>query len=325
VYRAIALFLLGTLAVFIVSACGVQIDKSNVTVGDVPSPVAYRLVKHALGETKVPINPQRVVALDSTSLEAAIALEVKLVGATTWTGSGNAGSFPSFFKPEQIASVEYLGDENQPNLEKILALKPDLLLGSTFNGEQIYAQLKQIAPTVMYELYDGQRVMPWQESFELYAEALGKTVEAKKIISNYEQRVARFRQQMGDRLAQTEVSVVRFMPEGVQLLLKSIFVGNILQDVGLPRPPSQNKDKPQERISLEYLPKLGGDVIFVAQSDPEATLYQKVTSNPLWQQLDAVASGKVYEVNYEYWIGGSGAIAANLVVDDLFKYFVARE
>ncbi|UKO96864.1 hypothetical protein [Nostoc sp. UHCC 0870] len=43
--------------------------------------------------------------------------------------------------------------------------------------------------------------------------------------------------------------------------------------------------------------------------------------HPLWKQLNAVQAGKVYKVENSYW-GGSGYIAANLVLDDLFKYLV---
>ncbi|PSB23096.1 iron-siderophore ABC transporter substrate-binding protein, partial [filamentous cyanobacterium CCP2] len=41
---------------------------------------------------------------------------------------------------------------------------------------------------------------------------------------------------------------------------------------------------------------------------------------PLWSTLSAVQQGRVYEVP-GYWIG-DGPIAANAVIDDLFKYLV---
>ncbi|HEY9299988.1 MAG TPA: iron-siderophore ABC transporter substrate-binding protein, partial [Phormidium sp.] len=46
----------------------------------------------------------------------------------------------------------------------------------------------------------------------------------------------------------------------------------------------------------------------------------ELKSDPLWQGLKAVQQNKIYQVS-SHWIG-SGTIAANLVVDDLFKYLI---
>ncbi|MEM8832349.1 MAG: hypothetical protein AAGE96_23865 [Cyanobacteria bacterium P01_G01_bin.19] len=44
---------------------------------------------------------------------------------------------------------------------------------------------------------------------------------------------------------------------------------------------------------------------------------------PLWQQLKAVREGQVYIVDANIWEGGN-PIAANLVLDDLYKYLVEK-
>lgn len=315
VCRAIGLFLLGTITVFIISACHQQVDQnatSNISVAasGAPSPAAARVVKHALGETKVPVNPQRVVTLESSSLEAALVLGFKPVGAASWVGGGHVGDLPSFLK-EEIEGTKYLGKLDQPNLEKIALVQPDLILGDRFAHENIYNRLKQIAPTVLY----GQQSMIWKDYFRSYAEALGKTAEAEKILSDYNQRVAQLKQQMGERFASTQVSLVRFLPGEVRLYTKDFLKESILQE----------KNLKWQVISLESIPELDNDVIFLVQSEPDATLYQRFTSNPLWQQLGAVKSGRVYQVNYEYWIGGDGPISANLILDDLFRYLVEKK
>lgn len=43
-------------------------------------------------------------------------------------------------------------------------------------------------------------------------------------------------------------------------------------------------------------------------------------TNPLWQKLKAVQNNRVYLVP-DYWIG-SGILAANAIVDDLYKYLL---
>jgi iron complex transport system substrate-binding protein len=43
------------------------------------------------------------------------------------------------------------------------------------------------------------------------------------------------------------------------------FSGQILNDVGLPRPPAQDKEKVNENVSLELIPQMGGDAIFLVK------------------------------------------------------------
>ncbi|MDM9382600.1 hypothetical protein QUB80_18030 [Chlorogloeopsis sp. ULAP01] len=69
-----------------------------------------------------------------------------------------------------------------------------------------------------------------------------------------------------------------------------------------------------------------GDLIFL-QQHPQADNYQHyqhITNHPLWLQLNAVQPGKVHEVSDDYWHRGS-YIAANRILDDLFKYFVDKQ
>jgi len=45
---------------------------------------------------------------------------------------------------------------------------------------------------------------------------------------------------------------------------------------------------------------------------------EQLKASPLWRNLKAVKENKVYVVP-SYWIG-SGMLAANAIIDDLFKY-----
>jgi iron complex transport system substrate-binding protein len=224
-----------------------------------------------------------------------------------------------------MEGIEYLGHDVQPNLEKLLALKPDLILGSDSSQEQTYDRLSQIAPTVLTQGSGEWTPNTWKEDFELYAEALGKTDVAEQILQNYNQRINDFKEQMGDRLSRTRVSVLHFEPGQVRIYMKASYIGGVLQDCGLPRPASQDKDEWSQLISLEQLSDVDGDVIFVTEINPQETSYQEFINNPLWQQLKAVQSNQVHEVNYRYWIGGAGPISSNLVLDDLFRYLVEDE
>ncbi|WP_257235802.1 hypothetical protein [Nostoc sp. 'Peltigera malacea cyanobiont' DB3992] len=73
-----------------------------------------RLFKHELGESCVPINPQRVVVAEQITLEPLIALGLKPIGIPDATFVGSKANFLK----SQMAGITYIGKEGQLNLEK---------------------------------------------------------------------------------------------------------------------------------------------------------------------------------------------------------------
>jgi len=278
---------------------------------------AGRTVKHAMGETEIEGTPKRVVVLDTGELDSAMTLGVTPVGSVEAVeGLG----YPSYL--EGTEGIENVGTIEQPNLEKIAALEPDLILSSKLRHEKIYDQLSRIAPTVFSETVG----VTWKENFELHAEALNKTEQAERIEKDYRDSITEFKRAMGDDLEETEVSVVRFMPGDTRIYQKENFIGTVLEDAGLPRPPSQDvAEFALLNVSAEFISKMGGDVIFVTVYAAEKdTAKAKITSDPLWQKLEAVREDRVYEVSDDLWMLGLGYTAADGVMDDLEKYLVER-
>jgi iron complex transport system substrate-binding protein len=274
-----------------------------------------RIVKHAMGETAVPLHPQRVVVLDSGELDAAVALGVTPVGSfTLFEGEG----FLSYLK-EKLAGVQPVGTISPPNLEAIAALKPDLILSNKTRHEAIYDKLSAIAPTV----FAASVGAVWRDNFKLYAEALGREQEGAQVIAAYEARLAAFKQGMGDRLT-TQVSVLRVVEDGVRIIHEQMYIGVILADAGLARPSSQEQDDRFALVSLEQIPDMDGDVIFVSYYGKNDAAFKQLLAQPLWKANKAVAAGKVYPVDDDAWQTGLGYVAANLVIDDLER-FLLRE
>ena len=272
-----------------------------------------RTVGHAMGEAEIEGTPKRVVVLDTGELDSAMSLGVTPVGAVEAVeGLG----LPSYL--EGTGEIENVGTIEEPNLEKIATLEPDLILSSKLRHEAIYDQLSQIAPTVFTETTG----VTWKSNFDKHAEAMNREAEAKKIMDDYGRRTEEFRESMGDRLEETEVSVVRFLPGETRIYQKESFVGTVLEDAGLPRPPAQDVDEfALLNVSEEEIPKMDGDAIFATvYGVPKDSTQGNVTSDPLWQRLDAVREDRVYEVSDDLWMLGIGPTAANGVLDDLEKH-----
>ncbi len=105
---------------------------------------------------------------------------------------------------------------------------------------------------------------------------------------------------------------------------KSLFIGQVLADVGVKRPATQDVDNSSEQLSLETISQLDADVIFVIESNPAEAKYQALVDTPLWHQLRAVQNERVYAVPFDLWIGGWTINGAHAVLDQIEIYLLAE-
>lgn len=300
------------------SACSVWRAPSSESAA--PIPENGRRVSHAMGETVVPEVPQRVIILGPVA--DALALGVKPVGASLMGIPQRADREKlSPMLGDRTQSIAVLGDTGQPNLEKMQSLNPDLILGAKGIHSGIYQRLSQIAPTVVIDA--SSHASQWKDYVLKGAEAIGKQAEAEQLIQQYQQRIEQFKAAMGDRLDTTQVSLVRFRPDQFRLYQRGSFAGAILHEAGLTLSESQrNNRRPFEHLSLETIPQMDGDVLFIMQDNPEESTLASVKTHPLWSRLSVVQQDQVYEVSLDAWFLNAGIVSAHLILNDLFRTLV---
>lgn len=286
-----------------------------------------RVVQHLMGKTIVPAHPQRVVVLSGRCLENALALGIKPIAASKLFVS----QLQRLVGPlSGIEDVDWLS----PSIEKVLFLKPDLILGMHFH-QDIYPLLSHIAPTV---LAPPGASGAWKESFAFTASVLGKTKTAQQVMDNYYARLKQFKAKMGDRLNTILVSVAELRTDALWLWAKASFSGVILKDAGVARPYSQTLDS-QATLSLgggpaayalseELLSELDGDILFLVSEDALGKrdlhpILEQLKTEALWSKLKVVQQEKVHEVGF-YWVQ-FGPLAANRMIDDLERYLVKQQ
>ena len=96
-----------------------------------------KTVQTTNGEVVIPTSPQRIVAEEY--IASLLVLDVKPVGAPGL-------ALENYYLKDALKDVGEIGDYGKPSIEKIIALKPDLII--TGNGEN-YDALSKIAPTVV--------------------------------------------------------------------------------------------------------------------------------------------------------------------------------
>lgn len=307
-----SLFRLRTVAALVVvgglTACGPSAGETaseTAVPGATPGAEQTRLVEHAMGSTEVPGDVERVVVLDSPHLDAALSLGVTPVGSVQ---SDVAAGLPAYLG-DRTEGIEVVGTIQEPSLEAISELDPDLILSAQVRSEQIYDRLSQIAPTVLTDYEDG-----WEENFLLIAESLGRQEEGEQALADYGERAA----QIGEEInaGDTTASIVRFLPDETRIYGPGTFSGSVLTDIGLQLPELEYDEYGMVYISPEQIELADADAIFhTAYGDPAQTTRGSVTS--LWGNLAAVQAGCEFAVEDDEWMLGIGLIGAGIILDEV--------
>ncbi|KKI93393.1 iron siderophore-binding protein [Bacillus sp. SA1-12] len=322
----LSLFVL-SIVMLLLAACGNNAEEEGTESQgaeggtDAKTEEAYT-IEHAMGSTEIKGTPKKVVILTNEGTEALLAMGVKPVGAV----QSHLGEPWYEHISKDMEGVEVVGTESEVNIEAIAALQPDLIIGNKMRQEKVYEKLSAIAPTVFSETLRGD----WQENFKLYAKALNREEEGKKVIDEFEAHVSEVKETAGDKLDQS-VSVVRFMAGLTRVYYTDTFSGVIFDKLGLKHSSTVQElftDNPDDlfvrEVGKEVIPQMDADILFyftfAPPGDTEATKTEEEwTNDPLWKNLNVVKEGKAYKVDDAIWNTAGGVIAANKLLDDLEK------
>lgn len=278
-----------------------------------PLQAAPRTIDGVYGSVELDGAPQRVVALGDNALDAALSLDVQPLGTLASRGGNDV---PEYLKTK-AGKIALVGSVREPNLEAILALQPDLILASSELPSELYAKLSQMAPTIVPK---GGTFQDWRVTYNTYALALDKTEQAEQHIAEIDKRIDALRQHLPQG---QKVSVVRWNPQGPFIMSSHLFVGQLLQSMGLQASElaTEQKRKPHSDIlSLENLSKVDADWIFLATLNPDGRkALDDARQQPAFTRLNAVKNNRVISVDGQIWSSSSGYLAAQHILDDVEK------
>ena len=269
----------------------------------------------------VPAEAKRIVTLDPLlTLGLLIELEAPIV-ATPYMAIQDEQVL-DFIKQAKMVD---LGNPREPSLERVAALKPDLIFGSTEGHASIYETVSKIAPTVLLDHTD------WKKYRQRVAQITGREGKADEALAAYEKRVAAIRERMKDK--DLTVSTVRFAPGRFVVFLdgpSAYAPFAVLHEAGVKRTPYETVTDGTivKRPDWEELANLDGDILLYVsasgfESGPDDALEKEVTGNPLWQLLPAVQNGRAHRVDRATWQSFHGIASAHRILDDIERYILA--
>lgn len=304
-------------------------------------------LQHDRGETKVCGQPKKIVALGPNMLEMLLALDVRSVGYADYFPL----PFSKFDRPSQ--QIPFLGERvtnqpinigsaDDPSLEAIARLQPDLILGDVYSNQDEYDLLSQIAPTLLFTYAVDDE---WQEQIRSIAKALGKSEQAERVIAKHTERIAQAQkalQPIVSKYPRVLLLGSERLEQGIQIdpYNHDSYCSALMADLGFQivfPPNSEGKEAQGGNVSLELLPQLAADSIFVEAynsnfSNPEkdvvnnqiASVKQQWNSNTIAQSLPASKSDRVYFISAYLCRAMPGPIGAEIFLDRLQQQLSLR-
>ncbi|MCL1701887.1 ABC transporter substrate-binding protein [Lysinibacillus sp. Bpr_S20] len=243
-----------------------------------------------LGEKyELAANVKNIVAASLESMEDAAMLGIKPVGVLDI-----GGKIPAYLASE-LEGAELVGNKMTPNTEAILKLNPDVILGSSKYPEEMAEKVNKIQTMIPYSHVSTN----WKENLTLLAQLSGKEDEAKKIIADYEAKVADSQVKSKEQLADKQILVIRVRGGIMYIYPASVYLNPVLyEDLGAPIPEVLKTAKAQAELSLETLAEVNPDAIFLQFEESENAdapkALEELQKNPIFASLKASQNNQVF-------------------------------
>ena len=283
-----ALRVIGAATVLVLASFGLSACASGDTASQASGET--RTVTDALGETEIPVDPQRIVATDFFSSSVLVDVGVTPVGVMQ--GIEEPGSRPERYI-EALDGVTQVSTYAEINVEKVLDLDPDLIIvDAAFPEPETIERLSAIAPLFHVDLTGS-----WSDRALSVADAAGRLDVAKEQQAEYNDRAAEISETYRDVLDANPLAVISLHPN--EATWASYAPG------GWPTPawvdidakfrtPTGGEAKTSDEwawISDEQLEKLDNAGMIIALEPEQLKRYE---GNTVWESLPAVKSGNLF-------------------------------
>lgn len=263
---------------------------------------------------------KRVVVLEWGEAEMVASLGVMPVGVADTAG------YKAWDTAVALdASVKDVGKRGEPSVDAIVALNPEVVIMAAERDSTVVPQLEKYVPVVVTKSSDAARNFDrLREDLKMIAQAVGKTAEADKLLSEMDTKLADGRKALAAKAgtpffmadAWLEGSTVSIRPFG-----KGSLVSDTAEQLGLKNAWTGQVD-PQwglGQTDVEGLTALTdpNTVLFYSASEDDV-FTTGLAQNPVWQRLPFVAAKKVHKLEPGTWTFG-GPKSVGHIADQIVK------
>lgn len=291
------------------------------------SAAAYPLtIEHAVGETTLEEKPEKIVVLEWVYGENLLALDIQPIGMADIEGYNAWVNV----EPELSDEVVDVGTRQEPSLEEIARLDPDLIITASFRHEGIQEQLENIAPTMMFNPYPEEGEDQYEEmvsTFETMAAALGEEEKAEEVLTQLNEKYDDVAAGLKETGFDGEEFVLTQAYSANETAALRLFTDNamavqILENLGLSNAfdGSDFELYGYSETSVESLqPYQDAHFIYIVQDD-DNVFENQLAGNPVWEGLSFVEEERTFGLPGDTWVFG-GPLAAEVFAEEILHLF----
>lgn len=250
-----------------------------------PSEQAFLSFQDDAGrEVTLQAKPERIVVLSPQLLDLLYEVDGSAIARTTTSGAE---------VPEGAKSIDDVGGMTTVNTEKLLSLKPDLVLGSPTFHRDLADVLD--ASHIPFALFSLSNYADLKKTAPIFGKLAGKEDEANAKLANLDSQIGELTAKLPAdagpsfvmlNVTPSSISVQRMNTVGLEVagLLHMKNVAETLE--------ASQKSPSTAPYSLEKLVELDPDYVFIlihgAKDDGEKKIQSDLSSQPAWASLRAV-------------------------------------
>lgn len=248
-------------------------------------------IKDASGDkVTIKAEPKKIVSLMPSNTETAFALGLgdKIVGVTQ---NDNY--------PKETKDIPKVGDM-KVNVEKVIALKPDLVLAHTMNmslnGSDSIKQLKQAGITVLV-VNDAESFKQTYDSIEMIGKATGKTEAAVTLVNDMKAKIKDIQEKAKSVKADERKKVlieVQSTPD-IYVAGKHTFMDEMLQIINADN--VAGKLESWAKVDGEAMVAANPDIIITTSGQYNKDVKNLVLKRSGWEDVSAIKNKQVYDVD----------------------------
>ena len=202
--------------------------------------------------------------------------------------------------PAQYADLPEVGQAMSPDLEIVASLEPDLFIMDSNFQASVEESLSQYGLNTFF--FETGSYSDFTNSIKQLGVEINREDEAKKLVSGIEASVTKALEKKGDQ--SPTVAVIFGAGENFMLATDTSYLGDLVKTLGATNITSKlegDMSSAYVQFSLEQILAENPDyVLRFAHGNIEETAKMfdaAFDSNEAYQQLDAVKSGKVYDLD----------------------------
>ena len=264
-------------------------DITEQTASETETKNATQTISYLGVDYTVPGEVNNIVAASLESMEDAAMLGIKPIGALEV-----AGALPEYLAKD-LEGAALIGDKREPNAEAILALNPDVIVGTSKWDEATMEKLNKIQTTIPYSHISTN----WKENLIVLGQLADKEADAEKIIADYEAKVAESQVKAAEQLKDKTILIIRVRGGLMYIYPAGVYLNPVLyEDLGAPVPDVITKAEAQAELSLEALAEVNPDAIFLqfetSENADAPKALEELQNNAIFQSLNAVKNEQVF-------------------------------